>query len=64
MNKRRLFEDIKKSDIEDIVKKKLETFHKSQDLKKTIKTIVGEVFEEWFKDAYNRRSTTIRQITR
>ena len=47
-------EEINKTDVENIVSRKIDSMYDSKDFKKTVKEIVADVLEDLYKTLWNR----------
>ena len=57
-------EEINKTDVENIVSRKIDSMYDSRDFKKTVKEIVADVLEELYRTLWNRSSMWKGGVTR
>lgn len=54
---RKLYEDVSKSEIENIVSNKISSSYDSREFKRVVKELTAEVIEDLFRTLWNRSST-------
>jgi hypothetical protein len=57
-------EEISKTDVENIVSRKIDSALDSRDFKKTVKNIIADTLEEFYRTLWNRSSMWRGGITR
>ena len=57
-------EEINKTDVENIVSRKIDSMYDSRDFKKSVKDIVADVIEELYRTLWNRSSMWRGGVTR
>lgn len=57
-------EEINKTDVDNIVSRKIDSLYNSRDFKKAVKEVTADVIEDLFRTLWNRSSTWRGGITR